>query len=376
MNRQSVNVLQLVEGFGRGGAEKKLVELIQSMDRDRFNFTICSLDIGGRDLEQEFRDTGYETLILPRESRIDWRLIPRLISIIRSRRIDVVMTTLYYADVLGQVAGALAGVKAIYSWETSSAPEYLVKHRLIPYRLTVRFAHKVVAVSNAVQKYLRDSRHVPQSKIEIIPYGVDLSRYTSGGNGNLRREFGLSRKDTVIGMVSRLEPDKGHDILIEAAARMQRKQVKFVLAGQGSLEPALKSAVKEAGLADQFVFLGFRKDIHKILTMFDIVTLPSFHEGLPNAILEAMAVNKPVVATTVGGIPEAVVHNESGFLIKPGSSEALEKALLKLVDNKVLRETMGDAGRKRMETVFSLEKQVMAFEQLLGSKVISSQYAV
>jgi hypothetical protein len=110
------HVLQLVEGFGRGGAEKKLLELIEHMDKSRFQFTICSLDIGGRDLEDEFRATGAEIIILKRRARVDWRLIPQLISIMRDRRCDVLMTTLYYADVLGQLAGALGGIKPLNIW--------------------------------------------------------------------------------------------------------------------------------------------------------------------------------------------------------------------------------------------------------------------
>jgi glycosyltransferase involved in cell wall biosynthesis len=372
MRDRRIRVLQLVEGFGRGGAEKKLHELIERIDRNRFDTTICSLDIGGRDLEEEFRNTGYETVILPRKSRVDWQLVAQLIDMIHTRRIDVVMTTLYYADVLGQLAAALGRVRAVYSWETSSAPEYLVTRRLWPYRMTVRFADKVVAVSKAVASYLADQRHVPRSKIEVIPYGVDLSRYSAFRNGQLREQFGLSRKHVVIGMVGRLEPDKGHDILIETASRMNRSDVRFMLAGQGSLEPSLKQEVRERGLEEQFVFLGFRKDIHRILPLFDIVTLPSLHEGLPNAILEAMAVGKPVVATAVGGIPEAVVHNETGILIEPGSSDSLETALEKLINTKALREEMGASGRRRMENVYSLEKQIEAFETLLSSKFSKS----
>jgi glycosyltransferase involved in cell wall biosynthesis len=287
----------------------------------------------------------------------------------RERRCDVLMTTLYYADVLGQLAGALGGIKAIYSWETSSAPEYLVPHRLLPYRFSVRFSDRVVAVSQAVGSYLRDERHVPQEKITVIPYGVDLARYNPEPNESLRKELGFSRNDVLIGMVGRLEPDKGHDILIEAASRMKKNAIHFALAGQGSLEPSLKEQVRRLGLEDQFTFLGFRRDIQEVLKLFDIVTLPSLHEGLPNAILEAMAVGKPVVATDVGGIGEAVVHQKTGLLINPGSVESLETGLSTLIEDAALRVAMGEAGRYRMEEVYSLDKQVESFEQLLSSKM-------
>jgi glycosyltransferase involved in cell wall biosynthesis len=233
----------------------------------------------------------------------------------------------------------------------------------------VRFSDRVVAVSHAVGAYLRDERHVPQEKIAVIPYGVDLTRYNPDPNEKLRKELGFSRRDVLVGMVGRLEPDKGHDILIEAASRLKRRGVHFALAGQGSLEPLLKEQVRSLGLEDQFTLLGFRSDIQEVLKLFDIVTLPSLHEGLPNAILEAMAVGKPVVATDVGGIGEAVVHQETGLLIRPGSVESLEKGLSALIDDASLRKAMGEAGRLRMEEVFSLEKQVQAFERLLASKM-------
>ena len=110
---RKIHVFQLVEGFGRGGAEKKLLELIQHMDNTRFRFTICSLDMGGRELEADFRKTGAKTIILTRKSRIDLGLIPQILKMIREYRVDVIMTTLYYADVLGQLVGALSGVRSV-----------------------------------------------------------------------------------------------------------------------------------------------------------------------------------------------------------------------------------------------------------------------
>jgi len=368
MQNRRLNVLQLSSGLGRGGAEMKLLELVANMDRDRFKNTICSLDIGGRDLAPGFQEAGCETIFLPRKKRVDWLLISQLIHIIKTRRIDVLLTTLYYADILGQLAGAFSGVKAAYSWETSSAPEYIVTRRLIPYRFVTQFADKVVAVSNGVASYLSKQRQVPESKIQVIPYGVDLSKYSVQENSRIRREFGFSQKDIVIGLVGRLEPDKGHDFLIESAEQLKNPNVKYVFVGKGGLESSFKKQIQERGLTEKFTFLGFRKDIHQILTMFDIVTLPSLHEGLPNAILEAMACGKPIVGTAVGGIPEAVLHNKTGLVIEPGCSNALRSALDVMISDESLRHKMGAAARHRMETVYSLEKQIEAFETLLSSK--------
>ena len=369
-----INVLQLVEGFGLGGAEKKLKELIEYMDRDKFNTVVCSLGLGDT-IKEDFEklgDLGIEVMEIPRKVRVDFGLLFKIAKLIKEKDIDVVMTTLFYADVIGPLAGKLGKAKAVFSWETISAPWWLYKRRLWPYQFAIRYCKKVVSVSKATARFLIDERGVPEKKVMIIPYGVNLDQYNTSDDGSEKRKsIGLKKDDLVVGMVGRLVPQKGHVYLIEAAETVVKTfpDVKFVLAGDGELHEELVAKAKKHGVDKNFVFLGFRHDVDELLSTFDIFTLPSLYEGLPNVVLEAMASGLPIVATPADGTKEAVVDNETGILVPIKDVEKLATALIKLLKDKKLAKEMGEKGRKRVEEEFSLEKQVRSFEKLYESYV-------
>ena len=369
-----INVLQLVEGFSLGGAEKKLKELVKFMDRKKFNTVVCSLGLGDT-IKGEFeklQDLGIEVMEIPRKVRVDFGLLYKITKLIKEKNIDVVMTTLFYADVIGPLAGKLGKAKAVFSWETISAPWWLYKRRLWPYQFAIRYCKKVVSVSNATARFLIDERGVPEEKVMVIPYGVNLDKYNTNDDGiEKRKSIGLTKGDLVVGMVGRLVPQKAHLYLIQAAEAVVKTfpDVKFVLVGDGELHEELGEKTKELGVDKNFIFLGFRNDVDELLSTFDIFTLPSLYEGLPNVVLEAMASGLPVVATPVDGTKEAVVDNETGILVPVKDVEKLAASLVKLLKDKELAKKMGRRGRKRVEEEFSLEKQIRSFEKLYESYV-------
>lgn len=369
--RRKINVLQIVEGFSLGGAEKKLLELVARMDRNRFNIIVCSLGLG-QEIEEEFHrlsDSGIRVVVIPRKGKVDPSLIVKMVRLMRTSKIDVVMTTLFFADVVGAIAGRLSGVKAIFSWETISAPEWLLTRRLWAYRLAVRLHDRVISVSEATARFLVEERGVPAGKVMIIPYGVDTESYRCGNAAEARKRLRLNDDDLIIGMVGRLHPQKGHVYLIEAAGGIvQRfKNVRFVLIGDGGMREELSALVEARGLQDRFLFLGFRDDVSCLVEAFDIFTLPSLYEGLPNVVLEAMASGRPVVATAVDGTKEAVVDGETGILVPPRDAERLEKALCELLADPARARRYGEKGRERVESFFNLKHQVSAFERLYES---------
>ena len=367
-NKKKINILQLIEGFHLGGAEKKLLELVQHLNASKFRTTVCSLNIGN-EIQDEFsklKDSGITVEVIPRKRKIDIGLILKVASYIRSRHIDVIMTTLFYADVVGFIAGRLAGVKASFSWETISAPEWLYKHRLWAYRFAVRYCTKVIAVSQATAQFLIERRGVDPKKVIIIPYGVDLDVFHIKSDSNIKQTLGIDQKKFVIGTVGRLHPQKGHVYLIEAAQEIVNKKPDtfFVVVGDGKLRDFLENEVKNRNLHRYFYFTGFRNDIPQLLQCFDIFVLPSLYEGLPNVVLEAMATGKPVVATYVDGNKEAVIDGKTGILLPPKDSSGFVNALLHLMEHPDLAKKMGENGRKRVEEHFSLKKQVETFESL------------
>lgn len=364
-----INVLQLVEGMNWGGAETKLVELIAHMDRDRFNTTVCSLGMGDR-IKDKFDELGIPFVSLARRGRIDPSLILEVRKLIRQRQIDVVMTTLFYADVVGALASAISPNKAVFSWETISAPEWLLTHRLWAYRFAMRFCSKVVSVSNATADWLVEKRGLARDKVTVIPYGVDLDLFQDGvENQALKRQLGFNADDMLVGVVARLHPQKGHRYFIDAARLIANEfaNARFVLIGDGDLREDLEKQVADAGLTKVFSFLGFRNDVRDLLSTLDVFVLPSLYEGLPNVILEAMATSLPVVATAVDGSVELVDNGKTGFLVEPKQPQALSEAISELLRNESLRKSCGVAGRKKVEQEFSLSQQVRNFQDLYES---------
>lgn len=369
-NKKTINVLQLIEGLSFGGAETKLLELIARMDGNRFRTVVCSLGMGDR-IKSNFDGLNVKFVNLKRRGRIDPKIIWDVAKLIRSERIDVVMTTLFYADVVGALARTMSPAKAVFSWETISAPEWLLRHRLLTYRFAMHFCDKVVSVSNATADWLVDKRGVPRSKVMVIPYGVDLKLYQVGRNPELKAKLGVPAESPVVGVVARLHPQKGHRYLIEAARSIvaSHPAVRFVIVGDGELRPELEQQVRDSNLSQNFLFLGFRDDVKDLLKVFDMFVLPSLYEGLPNVVLEAMATGLPVVATAVDGTIELIVDDETGFLVPPKSPQDLSAKISFLLADDERRRRFGNRGRERVEQNYSLEKQVISFQNLYESYV-------
>jgi len=363
--KRKVNVLQLVEGMNWGGAETKLMELIAHMDNERFQTTVCSLGIGDR-IKEKFDALNVPYIGLKRRNRIDPKLIYDVSRIIKEKKIDVVMTTLFYADVIGALASAISPNKAVFSWETISAPEWLLTHRLWAYRFAMKFCTKVISVSNATAKWLVDKRGLSENKVVVIPYGVDLSLYKQGSNPELRAKLGIKPETLVVGTVARLHTQKGHQYLIEAAKTIVPKfeDIQFVFVGDGDTRPDLEKSIKEANLTENFKLLGFRSDVKELLRTFDLFVLPSLYEGLPNVILEAMASGLPVVATAVDGTVELVEDCKTGYLVPPEEPEELVEKISALLSDAKRRKQFGLEGRKMVVGQYSLDLQVERFQNL------------
>jgi glycosyltransferase involved in cell wall biosynthesis len=207
-------------------------------------------------------------------------------------------------------------------------------------------------------------------RVSVIPCGVDPDRVQPLSPDSpeikaLRHELGLLEGDAVVGFVGRLMPQKGLPYLLAAPEILQTRyaHLRFVIVGDGPLGAELKAATARF-TANRFLFLGERSDVPRLLALFDVLALPSEWEGLPLVNLEAMAVAKPVVAFDVDGIPEAIVHGETGLLVPHRDSRALAAAIAQLLDDAALRQRMGLAGRHRVEQQFDVRHMTRAFESL------------
>lgn len=381
-NKRKINLLHIVNGFAIGGGELKLLELVKNLVEkraDKYTVTVCSVGQGGT-LQPEFERLGIKVFVIEKKHKFDISQVFKVCRIIKQEQIDLVQTTLFYADVIGALAAKLTGVDAVISWDTVSHPpdshETRLRHKL-SYQLCMRFVKRIVAVSEGVKKYLIEDRKIASKKIVIIHYGIDLSLFKSR-NGFLdkrkRSELGLPDHKIVIGTVARLEIQKGHRYLIAAAPEIINKfsNVVFVFAGDGTLRQELETQVNELGLQENFRFLGFRKDVKELLFAFDVFVLPSLFEGLPNVILEAMASGRPIVATAVDGTPELIEHNETGLLVPPKSPHALQEQILNLLENEEKGIKLGRQAKEMAKQKFSFDQQFRKFEEVYDATLAST----
>jgi glycosyltransferase involved in cell wall biosynthesis len=208
-----------------------------------------------------------------------------------------------------------------------------------------------------------------QDKIVKIYSGIELERFqpvSDQQKNEIRKKWGLKADDPVVGIVSKLWEGKGHHTLIRAFATVQKqiKNAKLVIVGEGSLDTELKRAVQKSGLNDSVLFAGFQMDVSQIMATFNVAVLPSFFEGMGRVLLEAMAMEIPVIASRVGGIPDIVDHDRQGLLFDPGETDQLKAALLKILTDPNLARQMGKAGRQNVLSRFSAQSMVQSIQKL------------
>jgi glycosyltransferase involved in cell wall biosynthesis len=282
----------------------------------------------------------------------------RLAGLLRRRRIDVLHTHVHVAaGVLSRCAGRAAGAVVVSHLhiENHFRPQPALRAPLVKLdNSTARLCGRLIAVSEATRESF-ERQGIPPRLLETIHNGVDASGLEAAPPTALRRELGLPLDALVVGEVGRLAPVKGQRELLQAVAGLRQRHpgLHAVLIGAdleagGDFRAELERLAHSLGIADGVHVAGFRADAAAALREMDVVVLPSSIEGLPLVVLEAMAHAKPVVATAVGGTPEAVVDGATGLLVPPGDSEALTAALERVLADEELRRRLGEAGRARV----------------------------
>jgi glycosyltransferase involved in cell wall biosynthesis len=218
--------------------------------------------------------------------------------------------------------------------------------------------HHVLSTSRRIADRLIEELHVPRARIDCVATGVDLEKFRPDLPGTLRQELSLGTDIALVGMISVLRSWKGHATFLDAAEKILQRAngpVHFVIAGDGPGRDELTQKVAQGPCRGAVTLLGHRDDVPGVLASLDVLVLPSYaHEGIPQIILQAEAMARAVVATTIGGIPEVVEDGVTGLLVAPRDPAALAKKITQLLDDPPLRQRLGAAGRARVEREFSL----------------------
>ena len=397
MSESKPKILQVIGNLEIGGAQEVVRTLVAYLAELNCVPVVCTLRDGPlrRDIEQQ--GVQVEVLGLRRHSVVAFpmflvdivRLGRTLARVIRKHDIDVVQTHLLgsldflllalpWFTNLNAILWTFHNVDFLPSESKYSRYRWLLGPKRLVHRLLYRLAsHKVsgfIAVSDMVREAMVRQIGAIQDRITVICNGVDVKRYEQEVDTQaVRQRLGLSADACLITTVGTLKEQKGHCYLIDAAYEIvpQHPEWYFLLVGDGGLRDRLRAQVRELGLSENVHFLGNRHDVPELLAASDLFVLPSLWEGLPMALIEAMAASKAVVATAVSGTVQAVVPDETGLLVPPGNSRLLAQAIEQCLTDPVGIQVMGAAGKRRVEEGFSAHKQAVEHLELYH-RVLSS----
>lgn len=363
-------VFFLLDSLNVGGTETQAVELAARLDPARYAVTLGCLRARGPLLEKLTGSAVDLREFYPKggfDSPGGIYQMLRLAMFLRRGGFQIVHTHDLYANLLGIPAAVLARVPVIISSQRDLAhlDLYRTRRRLWLRRLQ-NLSTAVLTNANAVRDAVVAENHIAASKIRVIYNGVDLERFSVKTRDRSWLARNAEQEKWVV-LVGNMHSDvKGHPCLIAAAEAVPREfpGVRFVLAGDGEQRQNFEQQVAQLGLQNNFLFLGRRDDVPRLLACCDIAVLPSKAEGLPNAVLEYMAAGLPTVASRVGGNAEIIQDGKTGLLVPPENPAALSEALLRLLRDPGFAATLGNRGREYVISEFSFPRMIENTEQL------------
>lgn len=359
---QRIKILQIIPTLDQSGAEKQLALLASNLSRDQFEVRVCALTRGGY-YEPMLRAAGIEVAIVGKRFKCDPVSFWRLRQAIAGFRPDVVHTWLFAANSYGRIAARWAGrprvvaaERCVDSWKRSD--------QLLLDRLLAGWTDAIVVNSQAVAAFYQKSG-IPAEKLRVIRNAVEPAAEGSERNAVLA-ELGIAPETPVIGFVGRLWPQKRVQDLIWATdiLKIAGWKLRLLIVGDGPRRTALERFARNLELGETVQFLGHRADAQRLLGALDVVVLPSKFEGMPNVVLEAMRLGKPVIATRIAGMDEVVADGQTGLLVPPQKPFELARAIRRLLLDSAWRARLGAAGQARAAEHFSVAKMVDAYGRL------------
>jgi L-malate glycosyltransferase len=354
----AAEVVHVLGNLRRGGSEGQAIQLVRLLHQQgAFRVTLACLSRDGP-LRQELDGAGAEILEYPLTSLRDLnavRQLRRFVTDLRERDVGIVQTHDLYSNLFGIPAARLGGVPVCIAARRNIGGVGMPGRRRLE-RVLYQLADRVVANSEAVRRDLV-AHGVPESKIVTIRNAVDRERVSPRlTRGEALTLFGLPSHRRFIVMVANLSYDvKDHPTFLRAAVRIKRAEPAsaFVVAGGGTLLPRMVQVSRSLGIADDVFFIGPCDAVGDLLAVSEVGVLTSTAEGLPNAVLEYMAAGRPVVATDVGGVREAVVDGETGYLVKAGDDAAVARRVVALLEDPGAARRMGERARQHTDEQFS-----------------------
>lgn len=371
-----VSVLQFTNSTLWGGVEGHICGLLQNISREKFRpHLVCDPAIFDR-FRAAVPDVRVTALELSSPAHSIAAL--RLAHLIRQERFQIVHSHMFWSSLFASPIAWLCRVPVVVEtlhgteawrkgWKASNTIDRVVN----------QFVSKHVAVCESDARFLTNKKEVPADKIVTIHNGINAQKLAVAPNArqSIRHAIGARETDCVLITVARFHKGKGHRVLLEAMQQLagRYRQAKLVLVGEGEEQAEMRQLCQSLGIADRVRFAGFQPNVGEWLSAADINVLPTFYEGFPLTVLEAMASGLPTVASNVGGIPEAIEDGFSGMLVPAGSSTDLAAAVSTLIADADLRQRLGCAARQRALQSFTFDQQIRATEEMYTDLLSKTQ---
>ena len=367
-------ILHISKMKGVSGSENHLLTLLAHLDKSRFEAELCILAETDhipllQNYAAQLEAAGVHVVFQTMRRHIDERLIGNLRAYIKRKQIQIVHTHLIHADVYGTIAAKLAGAPVIISSQHNDDQFRRSLPMIWLNRLLAHWQTKIIVISDWVGKFLQEVEGIPAEKITRIHYGLDPKPIEALADpAYIRQQFQIPDGAPVIGTIGRLTAQKGQTYLLDAARLLKSDfpNLRVVIIGDGELRHDLEAQAKTLDITDNVIFTGSRiyHETMRLLSGMDVFVFPSLWEGFGLALLEAMALKKPIVASNVSAIPESVLHQHTGLLVPPQDATALAQAIRLLLNSPDKVTKMGEYGYQRLQTEFSVEAMIRATEQL------------
>ena len=356
------------------GARISLLRLLERLDKTRFTPYVITPRKGPICGELDKLGISWKPIRFGNWRKVKhWPRIPvaiyNIVELCREISTSLIHSNEFWSFPYAHLAAERLGIPAICHFRCSRTPDQLPPGKLRKY-----FLHKadhLIAISNYQKQYFTELPEL-QKKISIVPNGVEIKSFQIEPDKNLRRTLGIPDSGKVIGFIGLISPHKGIEDFLYAGREILKKtgNVFFLIAGPAvsdTYSTKIDDIVEMYNMTDHVFRLGFRSDIPQIMKLLDLLAVPSRQEAFGRIIIEAMATGIPVVATTVGGIPEIINSMDIGRLVPPETPDELAKILLELIDDDSLRNHLSGHALDRISTVYSLENHIASIQKIYDS---------
>ncbi|MFH2052577.1 MAG: glycosyltransferase [bacterium] len=361
-----IHVAHVIGTLQTGGAEMALVNYLRVADQVHFRHTVICLTKAGENADL-VRELGVDVVVIRTRIRAMPFDVLRLGRWLSRNRVAVVHTHMFSAAMLGRLAGLAGNVSLLVTTEHGKEPWKRRRHILVDRFLGAR-TFRQIAVSEDVRRIRMERDGAPEARLVLIPNSVSIPDRVrdSGIRTRIRAEFGLNEEAVVIGSVGRVVDAKAYPVLVEAMALLRDRfpGLFWLQVGDGPEREDLVRAIKVRGLSDRIITAGNRRDVNDILHALDVWVMSSRREGLPVALLEAMAAELPIVATDVGGIPDAVTNGSSARLVPAEDPAALAGAIAEVIEHPELAQRLAAKARADVEARYGNREVALRIEAI------------